>query len=699
MREIDAFPTNRIGNLEYCAGHIAPFGATLLWYDGAVNFSVFSREATGCTLVLYHAGKSEPFQEISFPEAFRIGHVYAMMVFGLDIDEIEYGYRFDGPFDPAVGQLYDRNTVLLDPYARAVSGRMLWGCRNRDGTLPRFRGRIIWEDFDWEGDKPLEKHPCDLVIYETHVRAFTRHPSSGAKYPGTFAGIIEKLPHLKALGVNCVELMPIFEFDEFENERELNGRQLRNLWGYSTVDFFAPKAGYAASGPLGMEADELKWVIRRLHQEGIEVVLDVVFNHTAEGDGHGPTISYRGIDNSTYYLLTPDGGYYNFSGCGNTMNCNHPVVRQMVVDCLRYWVSAYHVDGFRFDLASILTRGENGVPLMDPPLVESIASDPVLGKCMRIAEAWDAGGLYQVGSFPNFGRWSEWNGKYRDCLRRFIKGGAECLPELLWRIRGSGDMYGSRSAAASINFVTCHDGFTLRDLVSYNEKHNLPNGEDNRDGTNDNHSWNCGAEGDTDDPAINALRLRQMKNLMTVLLLSRGIPMLYSGDEFCNTHSGNNNAYCQDNETSWLDWTLLDRYADHFEYVRRLIAFRHAHPVLRAADYDFGPNGTGFPEMSFHGTRAWQLDENSPGLCFACLWAEDHLKYGTSEDAFIYMAVNAHWETHAFELPKLPEGFTWRLSFDSSRASDDPDRLPPLKDIAEYLLCARSCAVLTAVKD
>ena len=695
MNRIDQIPTHEQNGIHYRAGQVFPFGASLV--EGGVQFSVFSKEATSCTLVLFHHGQREPFAEIPYPPEFRIGDVYSMIVFGLDIDTTEYGYRFDGPWDPQNGLRFDRGRILLDPYARSVSGRSVWGRKpDPDDPFPH-RGQVIREDFDWESDTQLGMPEGGLIIYEMHVRSFTAHPSSGARFPGTFAGVTEKIPYLNELGVNCVELMPVFEFDEFENVRTVNGRRLLNYWGYSTVGFFAPKAGYAASSRLGLEADEMKAMIRRLHRSGIRVILDVVFNHTAEGNENGPTISFRGIDNRTYYLLTPDGYYLNFSGCGNTMNCNNPVVRNVVLDCLRYWVSAFHVDGFRFDLASILSRGQDGEPLMDPPLLDSIAHDAVLGRCILIAEAWDAGGLYQVGSFPAFGRWSEWNGRYRDCLRRFIKGGADCLPELCSRVEGSGDMYGSRGASASVNFVTCHDGFTLRDLVSYNEKHNLMNGEDNRDGTNDNASWNCGAEGETDDPAVLALRFRQMKNLMTVLLTSRGIPMLLSGDEFGNTQYGNNNAYCQDNEVSWLDWSCLEKNRDLYDYVRRLIAFRKAHPVLSVTRCDSSPNGTGYPELSFHGTEPWHLDRFSPSLCFAYLYAEDSSRFGTGSDQFLWIAVNAHWEEHCFTLPMIPEGFRWYLAFDSSRGvSADPGTELPWVGFADIPLGPRSTAVLVA---
>ncbi|MCR5734712.1 MAG: glycogen debranching protein GlgX [Lachnospiraceae bacterium] len=697
MRLIDTFPTNEIQGYKYRIGRVFPFGATLD-ASGAVNFSIYSKEATGCTLVLYHHGQDEPFLEIPFPDEFRIGDVYTMMVYDINTETTEYGYKFDGPYDPGRGLLFDKNRVLLDPYAKSVSGRCVWG-REHDPFAPfQYRGQIIAEDYDWEGDKPLEYRSSDLTIYEMHVRSFTRNENSGVRHKGTYNGIIDKIPYLKELGVNCLELLPVFEFDEFENSRVVNDKTLFNYWGYSTVAFFAPKAGYAASARFGMQADEFKNLVRTLHKNGIEVILDVVFNHTAEGNENGPYISYRGIDNRTYYLLTPEGYYYNFSGCGNTMNCNNPVVRNMVIDCLRYWVTAYHVDGFRFDLASILTRDENGAPMMNPPLLDSISHDAVLGRSLLIAEAWDAGGLYQVGSFPSWGRWYEWNGKYRDCLRKFIKGEGGCGPELFWRIRGSEDMYGSRGSCFSVNFITCHDGFTLYDLVSYNEKHNYDNGEDNRDGSNDNESWNCGAEGDTDDPGILSLRYRQMKNMLTILFTSRGIPMLLSGDEFANTQWGNNNAYCQDSEISWLDWSLLNKNKDLFSYVKKLISIRNEHPVLRTGYFDNGNNGTGYPELSFHGTNAWDLDQSSPSLVFAYMFAEDHVKYGTKEDCFIYVAVNAHWEEHCFNLPQIPDGFAWFLAAEAYQ--DAPAKKDvKLTDQGSITLGSRSTAVLIAKKN
>ena len=694
MKLIDSFPTHKIKNLEYRAGRVFPFGASLI--DGGVNFSIFSKEATACTLLLFHHGMNEPFVEIPFPEEFRIGNVYSMMVFGINIETTEYGYRFDGPYCPEKGLLYDKTKILLDPYAKSITGRSVWGKKpDLNNPFPH-RGQIIMEDFDWQDDKPLEIPLNDLVIYEAHVRSLTMHSSAGVKYAGTYAGLIEKLPYLKSLGINCIELMPIFAFDEFEFSNEISRQNLLNYWGYSTIGFFAPKAGYAASGRFGMEADELKHMIRQLHKSGIEVILDVVFNHTAEGGEAGPYISYRGIDNRTYYLLTPEGKYYNFSGCGNTMNCNNAVVRNIILDCLRYWVSSYHIDGFRFDLASIMTRDQNGIPMISPPLLETLAHDPVLGKCKLIAEAWDAGGLYQVGSFPSWNRWSEWNGRYRDCLRIFLKGGAEAAPELYMRIRGSNDLYGDRSAITSINFVTCHDGFTLHDLVSYNEKHNLANGENNRDGANQNDSWNCGTEGETTDPEILALREKQMRNAFTILLTSRGVPMFPAGDEFANTQFGNNNAYCQDNDISYLDWNRLEKYKDLHTFVRNLIAFRKAHPILRNSSYEFDHNDTGYPELSFHGTEPWGLNENAPNLTFAYLYAEGRQKYHTEETAFIYVLVNAHWEEHTFRLPVIPAGMRWYLVCDSSCLSFAPGDESALNTFESYTLSARTTAVLLA---
>jgi isoamylase len=694
MIRIDTYPTHEYKGYKLRPGKTIPFGATIV--PGGVNFSIFSSHATACILVLFNKREKTPFIEIPFPDEFRIGNVFSMIVFDLDYEEIEYGFRMDGPFDPQAGFRFDKTKILMDPYARAIGGRDVWG-EEPDWNDPyQHRARIAFDDFNWENDRPLEIPMEDLVIYEMHVRGFTRHPSSGVKHPGTFAAIREKIPYLKELGINCVELMPIHEFDEFENARisPVTGKRLMNYWGYSNVGFFAPKTGYAATGKYGMQVDELKALIKDFHAHGIEVILDVVFNHTAEGNEQGPYISYRGIDNRTYYILTPDGYYYNFSGCGNTLNCNNPVVRNMILDCLRYWAAEYHIDGFRFDLASILGRDQSGAPMNNPPLLETLAFDPVLGKCKLIAEAWDAGGLYQVGSFPGWGRWAEWNGKYRDDLRRFIKGEEGLAGAMSQRIMGSPDLYRwyFRGASASINFITCHDGFTLMDLVSYNGKHNEANGEENRDGGNDNNSWNCGQEGETDDPAIKVVRKKLIKNAIAILLLSRGIPMALSGDEMGNTQFGNNNAYCQDNEISWLNWNDIEKNREIFDFTKKMIAFRHAHPVLRGKTHfqEKDYMGSGFPDISWHGQKAWFVDWSHGSKILAFLLCGKHAKEGTVEDNYIYVAMNMHWEMNVFELPRLPDGTSWYMAVNT-------DVAPPqdIWNVGEEKLCENQHEILS----
>jgi isoamylase len=702
VERIDLHPTQTYEGYKLRAGRTIPFGATFV--PGGVNFSVFSRHATTCTLVLFDKGAQTPKVEIPFPDEFRIGNVFSMIVFDLDFENIEYGYRMEGPFAPGEGHRFDHTKVLLDPYARAVGGRDVWRTDPDWNDVFPHRGRLVLDDFDWEGEHPLELPVEDLVIYEMHVRSFTAHPSSKVKARGTFAAIRSKIPYLKELGINCVELMPIYEFDEFENSRvnPETGELLLNYWGYSTVNFFAPKAGYAATGRMGMQVDELKTLVKELHRNGIEVLLDVVFNHTAEGDQRGPMISFRGLDNKTYYMLTPEGYYFNFSGTGNTLNCNNPIVRNMVLDCLRYWAAEYHVDGFRFDLAAILGRDQHGAPLLNPPLLETLAFDPILAKCKLIAEAWDAGGLYQVGSFPAFGRWAEWNGKYRDAIRRFLKGDDGLVGEMAQRVQGSPDLYGweGRGAGASINFVTCHDGFTLYDLVSYNEKHNEANGEGNQDGANDNNSWNCGWEGPTDDPSIAALRKRQMKNAVAILLASQGIPMLLMGDEMGRTQLGNNNTYCHDNDLNWLDWGLLDANADLHRFVRLAVAFRHAHPALRNLWHLRNEDylGTGYPDISWHGTRAWQPDWSGSSQLLAFLLCGRHARGGRVPDDYIYVAMNMHWDAAPVELPGLPEGMTWRVFANTGATPPDdvwePGAEPELQDQRSFLMGPRSVAIL-----
>lgn len=432
IERIDGLPTNIINGYKVRPGKPLPFGVSHV--PNGLNFSAYTSAGTGCTLVLFSRGVLEPFAEIEFPKSYRIGDVFCMIVFDLDYEDLEYGYRIDGPFQPEAGHRFNKECILMDPYTKLVSGRDVWGEEpDWNAQIYHYRSRVSFDDFDWEDDSPLEFPPEDLLIYEAHVRGFTKSASAKVAHPGTYAGLAEKIPYLKRLGINAIELMPIFEFDEFENSRihPETGEKLYNYWGYSTLGFFAPKAAYAATGRHGMQVDELKQLVKNLHSNGIEVILDVVFNHTAEGNENGPTLSFKGLDNKTYYMLTPEGYYFNFSGTGNTLNCNNPIVRSLVLDCLRYWASEYHIDGFRFDLASILGRDPLGYPLSNPPLLESLAFDPILSACKLIAEAWDAGGLYQVGSFPAFGRWSEWNGKYRDCLRKFLKGDAAQVGSLL----------------------------------------------------------------------------------------------------------------------------------------------------------------------------------------------------------------------------------------------------------------------------
>ena len=683
MVRIDSYPTHEYEGIKIKPGRILPFGARIV--QGGVNFSVYSSRATACWLALFHNREKEPYALIPFTDEFRIGHVYAMTVFDLDYEEVEYGYVFDGPNNFAEGHWFDKNRVVLDPYAKVISGRDSWGETPLDGhELYNYRSRILKHDFDWQGDRPLEILMRDLIIYEMHVRGLTAHPSSGVKYPGTFSAVCEKIPYFKELGINCVELLPVYEYDEFENWRMSpdGSTRLLNYWGYSTVGFFAPKAGLAATGKLGMQVNELKTLVRALHKNGIEVILDVVFNHTAEGNENGPYISFRGIDNKTYYLLTPDGWYYNFSGCGNTLNCNNPIVRNMILDCLRYWAAEYHIDGFRFDLASILGRDQNGAPQENPPLLEELAFDPVLGKCKLIAEAWDAGGLYQVGSFPSWGRWTEWNGKYRDDVRRFLKGDSGMTWLVAQGMQGSPHVYDPyyRGDCASVNFITCHDGFTLMDLFSYNWKNNYANGENNNDGCDDNHSWDCRAPGFSEDE-VNALRRKMIKNALSILLTSRGVPMILAGDEFGNSQNGNNNTYCQDNELSWLNWNDLEKNRDIFEYTQKLISLRKTYDCLKSQDKPWEPASTGYPKISVHGVNPWQADYsgNMMGMLYC------------GNDDFVYIGMNFHWEGHGFELPRLPEHFEWSLYLAS-----EPDAV--FYNDGGIYVAPRSVVILTAKK-
>ena len=649
-------PLDVVEGFKIRPGFFRMYGACVA--SNGVSFTINSHGATRCTLLLFKPQAPKPYARIPFPDSYRIGDTYSMLVFDIKPDEFEYAFSFDGPYEPAKGLLFNEENVLLDPYSRAVTGQRKWGEKPEGGKDFEYRARVVKSSFDWGNIKQLEQPFEDLVIYETHVRGYTKDKSSGVSAPGTFAGLKDKIPYLKDLGINAVELMPIFEFDEMESARVVDGVQLYNYWGYNTVSFFAPNTSYAFNEEHNHEGDELKSLIKALKENGIEVILDVVFNHTAEGNEMGPCFSFKGIDNNVYYMLTPDAHYYNFSGCGNVMNCNHPVVRSFIIDCLRHWAIEYRVDGFRFDLASILGRDQNGAPMANPPILESLAFDPVLGKMKLIAEAWDAGGLYQVGSFPSWNRWAEWNGRYRDDMRSFLKGDDGMARNAITRITGSRDLYSpeSRGHKASVNFLTCHDGFTLYDLYSYNEKHNEKNGWNNTDGDNNGHSWNCGAEGETDDPNVNGLRRRLIKNAFAALLCSRGPAMFFAGDEFCNTQFGNNNAYCQDNIISWLDWSRLEEFKEIHDFVRHMIQFRKEHPILRKMTK---PSSCQFPEISVHNGTPFNASTDYKtkliGIMYAGRNEED------TEDDIVFYCMNAYWEPLVMQLPVLPNGKHWHV--------------------------------------
>jgi isoamylase len=590
-------------------GHALPFGATV--ERGGINFSIYARNATGVILVFFLPGEEDDI--VAFPldnKINRTGDIWHVFVAGLN-PGIEYAYKIDGPL--TLPHRYNPNLLLADPYAIALNGRFTWADPRLPNT-PFRRAILVDKDYDWEFDQPINRPLADSVIYELHVRSFTQDNSSKVNNPGTFRGLIEKIPYLVDLGITAVELLPITEFDELDNDRTNpeTGSALRNLWGYHPLSFFAIKSGYAAGKLLGSEINEFKDMVKALHAVGIEVILDVVYNHSGEGDHRGPTYSLKGIDNSTYYMLSEDGSYMNFSGCGNTINCNQPYVRNFIMDSLRYWVMEMHVDGFRFDLASILGRDQQGRVLDSPPLLEQIAGDPVLASTKLIAEAWDAAGLYQVGSFPNWGRWAEWNGHFRDDVRRFVKGEPGMVGRLANRLSGSSELYQfGRDPGHGVNFVTSHDGFTLHDLVSYNEKHNLANGEGN--GDNNNLSWNCGTEGETEDSVINNLRERQIRNLATLLLMSRGVPMILAGDEIGRTQRGNNNSYCQDNDISWLNWNGLTENKGLYRFFRLLIAFRKSHDLLRHDCFTI-KEGLGL-QIDWHGIQLkspdWSFESRS----------------------------------------------------------------------------------------
>jgi len=687
-------PLDVVEGFKIRPGFFRMYGACVA--SNGVSFTINSHGATRCTLLLFKPQAPKPYARIPFPDSYRIGDTYSMLVYDIKPDEFEYAFSFDGPYEPAKGLLFNEENVLLDPYSRAVTGQRKWGEKPEGGKDFEYRARVVKSSFDWGNIKQLEQPFEDLVIYEIHVRGYTKDKSSGVSAPGTFAGLKDKIPYLKDLGINAVELMPIFEFDEMESARVVDGVQLYNYWGYNTVSFFAPNTSYAFNEEHNHEGDELKSLIKALKENGIEVILDVVFNHTAEGNEMGPCFSFKGIDNNVYYMLTPDAHYYNFSGCGNVMNCNHPVVRNFIIDCLRHWAIEYRVDGFRFDLASILGRDQNGAPMANPPILESLAFDPVLGKMKLIAEAWDAGGLYQVGSFPSWNRWAEWNGRYRDDMRSFLKGDDGMAGNAITRITGSRDLYSpeSRGHKASVNFLTCHDGFTLYDLYSYNEKHNEKNGWNNTDGDNNGHSWNCGAEGETDDPNVNGLRRRLIKNAFAALLCSRGPAMFFAGDEFCNTQFGNNNAYCQDNIISWLDWGRLEEFKEIHDFVRHMIQFRKEHPILRKMTK---PSSCQFPEISVHNGTPFNASTDYKtkliGIMYAGRNEED------TEDDIVFYCMNAYWEPLVMQLPVLPNGKHWHVDTNTNAEyfdGEDFTEKTELLGVNTIRVLARTTIILVA---
>jgi isoamylase len=626
-----------------------------------INFALFSEHATEVELCLFSPHANHPFAEISLdPELNKTGQVWHILLKDLPSDQIEYGYKISGPTeDPRL--VFDSNRILSDPYAKGLNTGHQWGYKEYSDRSHIPRGKVILDTpFDWQKVPPPKLPMEELIIYEMHVRSFTQHPSSKAKVPGTFLGIVEKIPHLKGMGINAIELMPIYEFDECSN-RFINpktNQRLKNMWGYSTMNFFTPMNRYSSSVDWTGAIDDFRTLVREMHRNGIEVFLDVVYNHSAEGEPQGPWFSFRGIDNQIYYMLSPDGKYLDYSGTGNTVNANHPVVAEFILNSLRYWVNEMHVDGFRFDLASCLTRDPNGVPLENPPVIQMIDADPALAEVKLIAEAWDAGGLYQVGSFPGGERWAEWNGKYRDVVRRFIKGTDNQVGEFAKVMSGSQDLYGKgRKPYHSINFVTAHDGYTLHDLVSYQDKHNEENGESNRDGGNQNESWNCGHEGPTNNRKIIQLRERQMRNFHAALLLAIGTPMILMGDEYGHTRHGNNNAYGQDNALNWFLWDELDKHAGFARFHHLMIQFRKKHSLLKRKDFLTDSD----VEWHSHVPKQPNWAANSRFLAYTL---HDHTK---SES--LYIAFNAHFQSAHVQLPPPPDGKKWHRIVDTSLAS------------------------------
>jgi glycogen operon protein len=676
-------------------GQPSPIGATCA--RGGVNFSLFSRTAQGVELLLFDRDDAKPSRMIKLdPVVNRSYHYWHTFVPGVRAGQL-YGYRVHGPNDPAGGLRFDPTKVLLDPYARGVvvPKEYTRAAAHGDGDNAATAMKSVVVDnsaYDWEGDAPLRRPSARTVIYEMHVRGFTRHPNSGVdeKTRGTYAGLIEKIPYLKDLGVTAVELLPVHAFDAQDCPPGVV-----NYWGYAPISYFAPHPAYSSRrDPLG-PVDEFRDMVKALHRAGIEVILDVVYNHTAEGNEDGPTLCYRGIDNAIYYILEPDRRYYsNYTGCGNTLNANNPIVRRMIVDSLRYWVTEMHVDGFRFDLASILSRDHRGHVLPNPPVLWDIESDPALAGTKLIAEAWDAAGLYQVGTFVG-DSWKEWNGKFRDDVRDFFRGEPGAVGRAADRMLGSHELFGHepREAEQSVNFVTCHDGFSLNDLVSYNQKHNEANGEDNRDGANDNRSWNCGHEGPTDDPAIEELRNRQVKNFLTATMLSLGVPMIVMGDEVRRTQGGNNNAYCRDDESNWFDWSLVKKHADVYRFVRVLLARR----LIRGVQHEL--ERMSLSELLAHAKHAWhgvKLNQPDWGDNSRCIAFGAELQ---QEKIVFHLMLNAYWEALDFELPQRETGCPWRRWIDTMLKSPDDivewEQAPPISD-KTYRVGPRSVVMLWA---
>lgn len=663
--------------LEVEEGSSHPLGATVL--PTGVNFSLYSCGATGVELLLFEQHDSRlPFQIVplipSKNKTFHFWHVFVKKLAA----GAHYAFRVAGPSVPEAGLRYNRNKVLIDPYARGNTNT-LWkredACNDSDNVTTSMRSVVIDpEDYDWEGDKPLNRPIEDTIIYEMHVRGFTKSPTSGVQHPGSFLGLIEKIPYLKKLGVTAVELLPIFDFDETVPLRTVDGKPLWNYWGYSTVSYFAPQSAYCVRPEIGMHLNEFRDLVKALHKAGIEVILDVVFNHTDEGNHRGPTFCFRGIDNRSYYFLVPSARHYymDYSGCGNTFNCNHPISQKLIVECLRYWVEKAHVDGFRFDEGSILSRGEDGAPSAHPPLIWQVELDEDLMETKLIAEAWDAAGLYQIGHFPG-DRWAEWNGRFRDTMRRFVKGDGGIIGQVADAIAGSASLYQARDGrpSNSINFINCHDGFTLNDLVSYNAKHNEANGEGNNDGINDNLSWNCGVEGETSEREITRLREQQIRNFATILMLCRGVPMFVAGDESRNTQYGNNNAYCQDNEIGWFDWSKPEKHADLHRFWAQIVAFRKRHHSLRKNSFFTGEvNKRGLKDISWHGTML-----NCPGWDDSQARALGFTLAGFEDDPDIHVMMNMYWESLSMAIPMVP-GRQWTRAVDTSLPSPSDIAVP-----------------------